>query len=448
LSGSDGIAVLPGSGNRRARLYVVVTENGSKLLWWFDAARGSNKPAGSIGLDTTGAVGVAAADGELPVLSIADKFELARVDLENDNLARSLPVQIIPRGLAVTPNGSWVVVANNGSGTLNVAPRTGVTQDPDAVYQDLEPYRQALLATFTDLVWRTLQALKDCACGHLLRDCPDMTYAPVPLALVTIRERKVYSICNFGCRQELVTFPKLGYWLSAVPVVQLVAAGVAEFCCLVLPALRQAKPGGQGPQPGLLVTQAIKGLVTEPTEFVQNLGRVTQGMKASAQSPLLASALQRVTPRLASLVTPGSISGFTFVGTDEKVVATELAKKGLVLNSVMPYSETPGRSVLADLAGGLAGIAPGDKVNVYTDAGKVVCVMRTEDDVAARGAAGTSEVKLLKENMALLQAELGRLKLEHVKTQEKAARGAADIAGLKAELKRLGKSVKPDPSGK
>ncbi|MEO0077700.1 MAG: DUF6519 domain-containing protein [candidate division WOR-3 bacterium] len=447
LSGTDGIAVLPGSGNRRARLYVVVTENGQKKLWWFDATKGGSRPSGVVDLKTTGAVGVAAAsDGQLLVLSIADKFELARVDI-NNNLARSLPVQIVPRGLAVTPNGSLVVVANNGSGTLNITRKSEVILEPGAVYQALEPYRRALLDTFTDLAWRTLQALKDCACGQFLRDCPDMTYAPVPLALVTIREGKVYHICNFGCRQELVTFPKLGYWLSAVPAVQLVVAAVAQFCCSVLPAPKKSESGSGG-QFHFFVRQAMGLFAARPTDFTRHAVEIGQGLKASPRSPLLASALQRIASGLTSFATPEILVAANVVGQDEKTAIATLGERGVEVAEVKPYAEITGRNLLADLAGGLAGIMPGDKVNVYTDAGKVVCIVKAEDDVPAKSAAETAEIRRLKENIASLQTELTQLKQKHADIEKKAAKGTADIASLKEKLGQLSKMVKPKQSPK
>jgi len=306
---------------------------------------------------------------------------------------------------------------------------------PDAARDAaLKEYGDAVVSVFTDLFWRTLQGLKDCACGHLLRDCPDMTYAPVPLALVTIRDSKVYHICNFGARQEVVTFPKLGYWLSAVPVVQLVAAAAAEFCCLVLPALRESKRGGRAAQFGLLAAKTIEGFVAGPAEFVQHFDKAARGVKATAQSPLLTSILQQAAPKLASLVTQRGVFAFEHVGQDAKTAAVDLGNKGLeVTEASAPYS-TEGRNVLRDIAGALTVFAPGDKVEVYTDAGKVVHIERVNRREDAKGTAESAEVRRLKADITALQNELQKLQQQHGRTEKAVADGAAEVASLRAKM--------------
>lgn len=49
-----------------------------------------------------------------------------------------------------------------------------------------------------------------------------------------MRDGKIVQICNHSCRRHAGAFPTVAYWLSIVPVVQLVGYFVDVLCCLDL----------------------------------------------------------------------------------------------------------------------------------------------------------------------------------------------------------------------
>jgi hypothetical protein len=53
---------------------------------------------------------------------------------------------------------------------------------------------------------------------------------------VSIKSSVVGRVCNFP-RDEVVTFPKLGYWLSAIPILPALGFVLEKLCCFVLPEL-------------------------------------------------------------------------------------------------------------------------------------------------------------------------------------------------------------------
>ena len=98
----------------------------------------------------------------------------------------------------------------------------------------LADYRAEWMGVLNEILRRLLQRVKDCICEHLLVDCPTCDENDrLILACVEIRAKQVYNICNFH-RREVVTFPKLFYWVSAVPLIPLITAAIERFCCLAL----------------------------------------------------------------------------------------------------------------------------------------------------------------------------------------------------------------------
>src|SRR5262249_19134587 len=56
----------------------------------------------------------------------------------------------------------------------------------------------------------------------------------IPLATITVRRADchIVQVCNWGPRKFAVTWPNLGYWLSWLPVGQLLHALIENTCCL------------------------------------------------------------------------------------------------------------------------------------------------------------------------------------------------------------------------
>ena len=99
----------------------------------------------------------------------------------------------------------------------------------------LAAYRADMLKAFTDLTGVLLQYFKDCFCDKFLVECPECDENDkVYLGTVEIRNRQVFNICNFSKRHYAKSFRTWGYWLSAVPVLQLLKKSFARLCCTTL----------------------------------------------------------------------------------------------------------------------------------------------------------------------------------------------------------------------
>ena len=121
--------------------------------------------------------------------------------------------------IAVGADQKRTYVLNYASNTISVVPSELFATGRQIPLQPLVNYRAAVLNAFSDLLGGLLQYLKDCFCDHLLVDCPTCDDDDrVSLGCVSIRDNEVYRVCNFTRRRHVVTFPKLGYWLSIVPV--------------------------------------------------------------------------------------------------------------------------------------------------------------------------------------------------------------------------------------
>ena len=88
-----------------------------------------------------------------------------------------------------------------------------------------------------------IQQLLTIAVQHFVDDVCTMLLPPLPpdplddrliLACITMRDGKIVQICNHSCRRHAGAFPTVAYWLSIVPVVQLVGYFVDVLCCLDL----------------------------------------------------------------------------------------------------------------------------------------------------------------------------------------------------------------------
>ncbi|MBI5877232.1 MAG: hypothetical protein HZB53_06255 [Chloroflexi bacterium] len=92
-----------------------------------------------------------------------------------------------------------------------------------------------------------VQYALDCVCQNLMPPCPENPCDDrVILACVTLKNDRIVSICDFGCRRYAGSFPAMSYWLSAVPIVPVLEQLVKNICCTDLLAKRPArKPTAQ-----------------------------------------------------------------------------------------------------------------------------------------------------------------------------------------------------------
>jgi hypothetical protein len=77
-------------------------------------------------------------------------------------------------------------------------------------------------------------AIFDCVCVALLPQCPpNPCDNRVPLACVSVQNGAIISICHFECRQQLIGFPALQYWLQPLftALGQVVTGAFEKYCC-------------------------------------------------------------------------------------------------------------------------------------------------------------------------------------------------------------------------
>jgi polyhydroxyalkanoate synthesis regulator phasin len=158
------------------------------------------------------------------------------------------PVQISPISIAAAPNTKRFYVLNFASNTITSISPDLLDPKRALSLKDLVTYRTSILNAFYDLAGGFFQYLKDCLCDHFLVNCPTCDPADkLYLAVVSIKDRQVYKVCNFSLRKHVKSFPTVEYWLSLVPVVPLFKQAIERFCCAALPGFfgKQNAPQAQ-----------------------------------------------------------------------------------------------------------------------------------------------------------------------------------------------------------
>lgn len=98
--------------------------------------------------------------------------------------------------------------------------------EPSDVYI---PRAQASAYSLAALI---LQYALDCLCQNLMPPCPENPCDNrLILACMTIKNDKIVSICDFGCRRYAGSFPAWEYWLSALPIIPVIREFVKMMCC-------------------------------------------------------------------------------------------------------------------------------------------------------------------------------------------------------------------------
>lgn len=238
--GQDDLIVQNTDNQLPNQLHVVVNwTNYSKAVWstTYRSQNDGNNAANFIELETNSTIRLCISPNRQDLLvCIQDEFRVRSYSY-GELLVERIPVQLMPSALAVAGYNRQLVVLNYMSNTLTLYPPDRLSVS-DARIDALVDYRNQIFAAFLGLFGNLLQHLKDCFCNHLLIKCPSCDEdQKVYLAKIEVRDHRVYKICNFGKRRDVWTFPKIEYWMSIVPIIPMIKAGVARFCCLILPNL-------------------------------------------------------------------------------------------------------------------------------------------------------------------------------------------------------------------
>ena len=433
--GNDGFSVLlgttkAGSATNRAiaasRLYVAVepaTGTTAKRLFVFG---GGGDQIATIVLPTDGPVNLApTAKHDFMMVTLAEQYLLGWIDPAKNawTAELTLPTQMYPTAVTTAAvRTPFVVVVNRDSHTLGVLPAELVSSKPTLTVPDMVKYRAELIALFRMLGLSLLQSLKDCFCEHLRVNCPVCTEKDViELAAVDIREGRVYHICN-SRRREVLTFPKVSYWLSLVPVIPALSYLVREFCCLVLPDV--FKPAtGEGKD---VITAASVLKVREQltltrfsaikkeafARFGQMGGLVLNTTKNQAIAPLQKQSV---------------LQSNQLVKEDAEVAKRRLADSGVEVAEVADYDSAVEKGGWSKVSQMQFSYQPGDRVTLYTRNGRVVMVTRATETAAS----ATPEVE---KEISRLNGELTQMQETHaayITAREK------EMADMKANLEKF-----------
>ncbi|HVR35260.1 MAG TPA: hypothetical protein VMS21_05355, partial [Methylomirabilota bacterium] len=374
------------------------------------------------------------------MVSLAEDFRMLWIDPRTNKVspAQSLPLQMYPLDLATAPAGrqSMVIAANRVSNTLTLIPGRHIGAEAPLDVSALETYRDNLLAAFFQLLLRLGQQVKDCLCDHLLVDCPvcednDL----IVLACIEIKTGQVHHVCNFS-RHEVITFPKLKYWLSAVPVIPFVTWGIEKFCCIILSELFADATKGRND----LVSSRTLGAATERANLVRFSAAASEqlGRMRLLGGHVFESSRAKAVARPAAAAESGVRTAEVLHLSPDAATRT-LSDSGVEVARVAEYDEALGGSAIKDIRDVPTRVQPGEKLNLFTREGKVVfyTIAREEPAVvvgtaraeARPSAGGTVAPAATRDEMAALKVELDALKKSH--KAELAARDK-ELAALKA----------------
>jgi hypothetical protein len=166
-------------------------------------------------------------------------YRITLLNIEKNEFApERYPVQIHPQSIATNTEGRVVYVLNYTSNTITAMRAEILVPGKQMDLKKLVEYRSAMINAYIDLLGGFLQYLKDCICDHLLIKCPtcdddDKLF----LGVVSVRNQEVSKICALSQRKTVKSFPTVGYWLSAIPVIPLFGKLLEMMCCAALPSL-------------------------------------------------------------------------------------------------------------------------------------------------------------------------------------------------------------------
>jgi Family of unknown function (DUF6519) len=417
--GTDDIALVTAA-QGRTFLHAVVDLRGGfdRAVVSFDLAAGPQS-ATLVPLDTgDSAVRLLDVGNGLLAVTIADQYRLKLLDSATGTLLPGLPMQVGPIAIAARQRGP-VYVLNYVSNTLSVAARTLFDpQQPFDPENKLADYRKAMLEAYGDLLAGFLQYLKDCLFDHFLVRCPpEDLEQTIYLANVSIRDFRVYKVCNFSRRHYVKSFPTVGYWLSAVPVLRLLKQHFADLACMVLPEyFSRLSVKDDSEASNRVSVQQLEQLIawSQSTDLPGRWREVRQRNTVAADAARIAIRSARPQP-----VSPGGrwIVSSEIVGQPIDRVSQTLAERGVIVRTE-PFRPTIGVRAVGDLAALFREAEPGDEITLYEAEGNVryFAVSKAprvrppvpEPPPAAPEAALAERVATLEQELAALRTQIGR----------------------------------------
>jgi uncharacterized membrane protein YgcG len=449
-----------------ARLFAVAgmaSTTTNKSLEMFDVTGGSGAPQSTVSLGDDTTIRLAHL-GDLIAVTYEDSHRIGLVTANNAVVPNYRhPVQVAPISIQVAASQGRAYVLNYQSNTITSIPVNRLQPGGQLNLQLLVDYRAAVLNAYADLLAGFLQYLKDCFCDHLAVSCPtcdeeDKLY----LACIRIKDGQVYKVCNFSKRRYVKTFPTVGYWLSAIPIIPLIKHAVAAFCCAALPMafgrFSAAKPrvptamgtgaggagggggapggggaGGGGGSGGEVIGGG--GLVFGGRDRVLKAARIRQGITVARQTEfkgLVREQAAKIKPAQAFLgdllkgaeqprvSTPPMLTAGDIAGQPVDEARTKLEAAGVVVDKVEEYDPSKVRENLLDVAAAPARLTKDSRVKLVTREGKVMFYSRVPAPAPA--------VDALRDEVGTTRAAIDETGMELDEVRSRIAVNAADLA--------------------
>jgi hypothetical protein len=262
-----------------------------------------------------------------------------------------------------------LLALNSISNTISAIPLTDKPWVADQ-YTALNNYRTAMLEAYIDLLGALVQYLKDGFCDLLLlkcRTCDEQDDQPVYLAGITIKNGRVYKVCNFTQRRYVKTFPGVEYWFSVIPILPEVELAIREFCCLTFTDLfRQITVAQNSGTNFVNVPSASVAYSTVNTLKTINLTSFTTALntRLTPVGGITADYLKKL-----FTLTPAapSVPATSVNGQPAAQGQRLLAQQGSLV-TVLPYDPSKVAANLVRTVAAPAQIPAGSAVNLYTDA--------------------------------------------------------------------------------
>lgn len=391
LNGEDDITI---SRTDERRLYVVVNPplgKTTKHVAVFDLKTVQSPPAVIDVLENTGIRLAHNASTRHTMLAFDDSYRVGLIDSKNAFVNKFWPVQIAPGSITTSPDRKQVYVSNYGSNTVSSIPAELFDPKKDFPLQPLVDYRAAVINAFADLLGGLLQYLKDCFCDHLLVNCPtcDDKTDKLYLASITIKNGKVFKVCNFSMRKYVHSFPTVEYWLSIVPIIPAIKMAFEKFCCSVLPGLfRQFKAFKPDTTSGFAPagTNNVKSnQIRSGVTFAQQATVSDTISQMLTMSPVGRELATNFLKDFATRFTPTPDPGVhqnDIVDKTPDEVKDKLTKNNIVVNKVEAFDPSkPGRN-LVRFTGAPSKIKPGTRVNLITKDDKVLFYTLADEGLA------------------------------------------------------------------
>jgi hypothetical protein len=459
--GEDDIALAV---NGSAKLYVVSGLSSStfnKQAVVFNAADQSTNPPSVAVVDLGENTTIRLAHDRITkhmMVTYEDSYRVGLIS-PNDTLVANYrqPVQISPVSIAASPRGLGVWVLNFTSNTITSIAH-GLQPSSQLPLQPLVDYRAGVLNAYADLLGGLLQYLKDCFCDHLLVNCP--TCGPddkLYLACITVKNGKVFKVCNFSHRKYVHSFPTWEYWLSIVPVLPVIKKIVEEICCAALPAVFRKYNAPQPQVPAAAVGGGATGTVSTGGAII-GAGAVLGTMLKGAPLRRGVTVLQQadfkgaVRERVTKFTSAGELfRAFAATTTDKLLVApprtvapTDIigrnvddAKKKLadagVIATVEPFDPERGAANVLDFSAAPVRLEPNARVRLVTRDEKVLFYARAPEPLP-QVAALQAAIDANKEEIARTAPEITDLKARLDSSANEASQLRTEVNTLKTEL--------------